>query len=245
MYETRTQPASPRVGYPSGTGPPKAWPPDHLKPFESLTPPQRLAVQEAARPIQARRRQRLYGPGDPSDRVFFLKSGIVKLAVASAEGREIIVSLLHAGELFGELALVDDGPRDHVAEVYEDGLLYAVDRDLVRELMRASPALACEISRVMGLRGRTLQRRVGELVSRSAAARVAQTLLTLAGDHGVRDAEGIVISLRLSQRDLASLTGLTRETVNAILRDLRRQHLIELQDRIIRVKAPGALDAVR
>ena len=67
---------------------------------------------------------------------------------------------------------------------------------------------------------------------------------TLAAQHGVGDAEDVVIPLRLSQRDIANLVGLTRETVNSGLKDFRQRGLIETDRRSIRVKEPEGLQAV-
>ena len=92
---------------------------------------------------------------------------------------------------------------------------------------------------------RPYRNRVEELLYKGAHARVAHTLLDLAQHHGVPDAQGIVIPLRLSQRDIANLVGLTRETVNFILKDLRQRELIETQGPSIRVRAPEVLRALR
>jgi len=86
---------------------------------------------------------------------------------------------------------------------------------------------------------------VSRILYKSAKARVAHTLLDLAGHHGVPDAEGVVIPMRLSQRYIANLVGLTRETVNFILKDLRQRRLIENQGRTIRVRLPDVLHALR
>ena len=111
--------------------------------------------------------------------------------------------------------------------------------------MEESSQLACELTRLMGRRLQAYRNRVEELLYKGAHARVAHTLLDLAQHHGVPDAQGIVIPLRLSQRDIANLVGLTRETVNFILKDLRQRELIETQGHSIRVRAPEVLRALR
>lgn len=211
--------------------------------LDALTEGQRRTVQESCRTLEVRRRKRVYMPGDPSDHVFLIRSGIVKLGVLSAEGRELILSFLHPGDVFGELAVVDDSPRDHVAEAYEDAVIHAIGRDVFQGLLRESPRLGHEITKLLGSRLRTYRIRVEELLFKSAHARVAHTLLDLAGQHGVQDAQGVVIPLRLSQRDIGNLVGLTRETVNSILKDLRQRNLIETEGRSIRLKAPEVLHA--
>lgn len=209
-----------------------------------LTDTDRAAVLRRARVTELRRRQRLYGPGDPAADLYLVESGVVKLASDSPEGREAILGFQHPGDLFGELAVVDDEPHDHLAEAYEETVVWSISRDLFLGLMRESPALASEVTRLLGLRLRMYRTRLRETLHQSAHARVANTLVDLAGRHGVEDADGVVIPLRLSQRDIANLVGLTRETVNFILKDLRERKLIETQGRSIRVKSPAELQHV-
>lgn len=213
--------------------------------FDRLSESERQAVHDASQTIKFRRRQRIYMPGDPGDRLFIVTSGVVKLNIISPEGRELILSFLHPGDIFGELAVIAPEPRDHIAEAYEDATVCAVASDVLQGLVQESPHLAYEVTKLLGCRIKAYRARVEELLYKSAQARVAHTLLDLAGHHGVRDAEGVVIALRLSQRDIANLVGLTRETVNFILKDLRRRRLIENQGRSIRVCAPEVLLALR
>ncbi len=163
----------------------------------------------------------------------------------SPEGREIILSFLPPGDVFGQLAIIDPGPRDHIAEAYEHSVAYAIQSETLRRLMRESPGLANETARLIGGQLRVYRNRVEELLFKSAHARVTHMLIDLAVHHGVHDAEGVVIPLRLSQRDIANLVGLTRETVNFVLKDLRRRNLIETHGRSIRLREPDILLGVR
>lgn len=156
----------------------------------------------------------------------------------------MILALLYPGDIFGELAVVDDAPRDHLAEAYDDCVICAMSRDAVMRLIRQSPAIGFQITKLIGLRLRTLRSRVEELLCKSAHARVAHALLELASRHGVADADGILISLRLSQADLGRLVGLSRETVNAILQEWREQRLIQVDRRSIRLRDPDRLRQV-
>ncbi len=211
-----------------------------------LSDADRQAVLRRAGVTEFRRRERIYHPGDPAAAVYMVEAGVVKLSVENPEGREAILGFQHPGDLFGEMAVIDDGPHDHVAEAYEDATVWTISRDVFLELMRESPALGHEVIQLLGHRLRMYRTRVREILHQSAHARVASTLVHLAGRHGVEDADGVVIPLRLSQRDIANLVGLTRETVNFILKDLRERKLIETQGRSIRVKNPAVLQhAVR
>ena len=159
----------------------------------------------------------------------------VRCICSSPEGREAILGFQHPGDLFGELAVIDDGPHDHLAEAYEDCTIWIIARTDFLSLMREFPALGQEVITLLGLRVRMYRTRVREILHQSAHSRVASTLLHLA------DRNGVVIPLRLSQRDIVNLVGLTRETVNFILKDLRERNLIETQGRSIRLKNPAVL----
>ncbi len=96
----------------------------------------------------------------------------------------------------------------------------------------------------MGLRLRRLRSRVEELLFKSAHARIANMLLDLAADYGVKDDDGILIPIRLNQGDLGNLVGLARETVNIVLQDLKQRGLVETNRQNIGVKNPDRLRAV-
>jgi CRP-like cAMP-binding protein len=98
-----------------------------------------------------------------------------------------------------------------------------------------------QITKLIGLRLRRLEARVEELLGKSAQARLAQTLLQLAEEHGVGDADGVLIPMRLSQSELGRLVGLRRETVNTILQAWRQRGLVDAARRTIRLRHPDAL----
>lgn len=223
---------------------PALWHLQRLRPLAVLTDAQLRGLERIVQLATVRRRQHIYRPGDPSDCVFLLRSGVVKIAGTGPHGREVIFEFLHSGEVFGELAIVDQNPRDHAAEAYEDCLVCTISREPFLNLMQECPALACQVARIMGHRLKAFRARINELRCRSATARVAHALVELAARHGVHDAEGVVIPLRLSQRDLGSLVGLTRETVNFVLKELRARHLVETDRYRIRLKDPDALRAL-
>ncbi len=223
----------------------KLWYLQRLKLLQVLAEPQMRVVQEMTRMSEVKRRRRIYLPGDPSDQIFLLKSGVVKIAAVGPNGRELILAFLYPGDIFGELAVVDDQPRDHLAEAYEDAVICAMDREVFLRVARESPELGYQVTKLMGFRLRRLRGRVEDLLYKSANARIVHVLLDLASDYGVKDADGTIIPLRLSQADLANLVGLTRETVNISLRELRERGLVEASRRSIRLKDPEALRAFR
>lgn len=223
----------------------KLWYLKNVNLFEGMSPEQLLSVEQRTVMREVRRREVLYLPGDAGDRVFLLKRGVVKISGLSDEGREVILALLHKGEIFGEEAVLEDAPRDHMAEAHDDALVCILSKRDFMEILRPHPEMVFKVTKLIGFRLQTFRSRVERLLFKGAPARLAQTLLELAEAHGVRDARGVVLPLRLSQRDLANLIGVTRESVNLTLGDFRKQGLVEVDGRTLRILRPDALEAVR
>ena len=222
----------------------KVWYLQHFHMLDALTEPQKRAIDNMTRMLEVPRGQRIYLAGDPSDQIFLLKVGVVKVSTGGADGQDTILAFLYPGDVFGELAIVDDSPRDHLTTAHEDTLLCALDRDLLLQMVQQSPTLGYQITKLMGLRLRRFRTRVEELLYKSAPARIAHTLLDLGSDYGVPDDAGILIPLRLNQGDLGNLVGLARETVNIVLQDFRHRGLVEADRRSLRIKDPDRLRRV-
>jgi CRP-like cAMP-binding protein len=107
--------------------------------------------------------------------------------------------------------------------------------------MKLYPDMAFRVTKLLGLRVRRLSNRVENLLFKSAHARLAQTLLELSNEYGVKDADGILLTLKLSQQELGSLVGLSRESVNLCLSDFKRQGLVESSGRTLRLLQPEKL----
>lgn len=222
----------------------KLWYLERFRLLQCLSQAQRRHVERMTRMVEVKRGEPIYLPGDPSDQVFLLKTGAVKIVGRSPDGRDAILAILQPGDLFGELADVDEAPRDHRAEAVNDSVLCGMPRSVLIDLMKQSPDLGYQITKLIGFSVRKLRTRVEELLCRSASARLAHTLLDLSRRYGVPDADGVLIPLRLSQADLGKLVGVSRETVNGILQRWKEQGLVEMNRRTIRIKVPTELGRV-
>ncbi len=212
--------------------------------IETLNDDQREAIRRVITLSELKRGSRVYKPGDPAEHIYLLRFGVVKLGTPVADGGLKILTFVYTGDLFGESAVIEEGPRDHAAEVHEDSIVCAVPREPLVQIMRETPEFGYQLTKLMAIRLRTLETRVEHLLHRSAQARIAHTLLTLGRQFGAEVGHGLVIPLRLSQRDLASLVGVRRETVNLVLQDFRQRGLVQAQRRQILVQNPAGLEAV-
>jgi CRP-like cAMP-binding protein len=222
----------------------KLWYLQRFRMLDVMTEPQKQLVEKMTRMLEVKRGQRIYVQGDPSDQLFLLKVGVVKISSIGTDQQETILAFLYPGDVFGELAIVEDAPRDHLATAHEDVVLCALSRELLLKMAEETPALGYQITKLMGLRLRRFRTRIEELLCKSAPTRIAHTLLDLAADYGIPDQAGILIPLRLNQADLGNLVGLARETVNIVLQDFKQRGLVEAGRHNIRIIDPARLRAV-
>lgn len=206
-----------------------------------LEPEQQRLLEASTRVVAVKRGRRIYTAGEPSNDLFLVTSGVVKLTTRQPGGLELILEFLYPDEIFGEGLLFDDTARDHNAEAHADCVLSAMPRDVIVTLMQQSVELGLGITTLFGLRARRLRTRLRGLLCKSAVARLAQALVDLGDDRGVREFNGTLIPMRLTQREIGCLVGLSRETVNAILQTWRDDGFIDLSRHSIRLRQPEAL----
>jgi CRP-like cAMP-binding protein len=211
---------------------------------------ERLSAEESQR-LEARalartfgKRQIIYFPDDPGKTILLLARGRVKIKAVTPDGRESIFAFIEAGEIFGELALLDAEPRREYAEAVEDSLVLAVPREEVLWLMERRPAVALHVTKLLGFRRRRIENRLRNILFRSTRERTVALVLELLDTHGQRTASGLwEVRLKLSHQELANLIGATRESVTLALGRLQREGLISVQRRMIRVADRAKLAA--
>ncbi len=212
-----------------------------MPPQVAFTPEELAALDASGRRRAYRSGDFCYLQGDPSDGVFVLRAGRIRLARVTDDGREFVIGFVKPGELFGEVALVGDAPREGIAEAAEPSEATVVRKEDFEALVARRPALGIKITRLLGLRNKAMADRVEELVFRDVPARLAGRLLALAADFGVDGEQGTCFSIRITHRELGSWIGSSRETVSQVLAAFARDGLIARNGRQIVVTAPGRL----
>jgi CRP/FNR family transcriptional regulator len=155
-----------------------------------------------------------------------LVDGRLKTLRFNEDGKVLILDILKAGDVFGEMALVVTDAAPIYAQALEAAVVETVPRFAVEEAMRNRPALALEIARVVGQRRNSLERRLESQVFQSVPQRLRELLLDLAERFGKERAEGTLIDIPLSQQDLGNLIGGSREIVSLTLSELRRRGVV-------------------
>ena len=183
----------------------------------------------------------IFQQGDPGQMLYLVESGQVRIYVQDEEGQETSVTLCGPGDMFGELAVIDGLPRSASAVAMDNTVVSILSRDRFRLHMRNSPQLALNFMKLLSVRVRYSTQQVSSLTLLDTPGRLARKLLELAHDHGQAEPGGVHINLTLTQSDLASLIGATRESVNKALGAFRRQGLIRTQAGHIVIVEPDAL----
>ena len=191
----------------------------------------------------ARRATILYSGDSPSEGVFFLESGFVKLLMRGRDGKEVLVSIVPPGQIFGEQALYSNGLRMLSAEVMQEGTVYEIPRDLFVTFCDSKPEIWRHLSELFASRQKDLEQKVALLCLYDVESRILHYLGSLASVFGANAAGGVDYSLPLSQSELASLIGATRETTSTTLNALARRGLIKLGRRLLIVSSATALSA--
>jgi CRP-like cAMP-binding protein len=190
-----------------------------------------------------RRFATVYSEGSPLDSLFFLESGLVKILKRGDDNKEIILQIVSPGELFGEQALGTEIARSMAAEVLQEGVIYVIPRDLFVRVCDDHPELWREMSGLLTARKRQLEKKIELLCLRDVEYRILYYMADLAKTFGAKS-NGAEYSIPLSQGELASLIGATRETTSTTLNALARRGVIRLGRRQLIVPSiDGVLEA--
>ena len=181
-------------------------------------------------------RRRSYAKGqvifyrdDPGDSLHIIVKGEVRVMLPSPEGEEVTLALLGPGDFFGDLCLLDGGPRSATTIAIKATETLVVERNQFMQWLQSRPAAAVAILTAVGRRLRAANELVGEFAFLDVHCRLAKKLLDLSGSA----AEGDQVELHFSQDELASMVGVTRESVNKHLQFFKRRGAIEVHRRRI------------
>lgn len=185
--------------------------------FASLSDEDLRDLVGAARRRTFRVGEVIFHRDDPGQVLYVIKEGKVKICLISPDGQEISLVVFGKGEYFGELALLDGLPRSADAIALEKVECYTLQRSDFHKAIMKTPQIAIQVLEVLSQRLRRTDQQVEDLIFLDVYGRVAKKLLDLAETHGVKVDDGIRIDVRLTQQELASMVGASRESVNKVM----------------------------
>jgi len=188
------------------------------------------------RPLAAVRelapRAPIFGPSSENGSVYFLEDGAVRLYRIAEDGRETSLGYVAPGEIFGMPVLLRREPDDRFASAVCRSTVWRLPRDPFRRWLASRPCFAVALGAQLERRLRRIEDRLDDLASRDVRQRVLRALVELSEAFGRPDPSGgVSLELPLTQAELASLVGSTRQTVNASLRTLLAERLLRRDGR--------------
>jgi CRP/FNR family cyclic AMP-dependent transcriptional regulator len=182
--------------------------------------------------------QILFTEGEPSEHLYVVRSGRVRIVVTSSHGDELTLTVLGPGDTFGELSVIDGSPRSAPAEALESVELLAVGAAEARQVLEREPAILLAAAAELAAMVRRLTGNAGDLVFLDLPRRLAKLLVTEATPG--RDGR-LRTDLGMSQSGLAARLGVTRQSLNRALSGLTRRGWIAAEGPVVVVLDAGAL----
>jgi CRP/FNR family cyclic AMP-dependent transcriptional regulator len=216
----------------------------HLRGIDWLgTLPQAAAdtVRRASESHVYRTGEAVFNPTQNPRYVYLLEEGLVRILRVSASGHELTLGYVRPGELFGAVSVMTGSARESFAEAKTRARVLAIPKGIFLTTVRASNSVLYEVTKRVGQRLIRCQSRVEDLVFRDVRMRLARMLLELAREYGHETDRGLAVGLSLTQEEMATLIGSTRQSVNALLREMRVAGLVAHQGRDLLITDPRRL----
>ena len=179
----------------------------------------------------------IFQKDDPSDSLYALKEGLVKIVAHSEKGAGTILYILRPTDIFGELLLSEE-KRLFNALAVTDVLAGVLSREHFVELLSSVPRVRLNFIRILSRRLVDVEKEVTEFSHTRSYHRLAKVLLQMCGEYGEETPGGVLLRLSLTHEDLANLIGTTRETVTTQMIRFRRMGLVKRQDRFLVINKP-------
>ncbi|MBL7860024.1 MAG: Crp/Fnr family transcriptional regulator [Cyclobacteriaceae bacterium] len=181
--------------------------------------------------------QYIYFPEEPATHIYMIVSGRVRLGHHQDDGKEVISAILTTGEIFGELAIAGEEKRTDFAQAMEaNTTICPLSIEELKALMKENRELSFKLLKLVGLRLMKLERKLELLVFKDARTRVIEFLKDAASWKGKKVGFETMIPTRLTHKDIAALTGTSRQTVTTILNELKEKNLINFDRKKILIR---------
>ncbi|MDV7187560.1 Crp/Fnr family transcriptional regulator [Lutibacter sp. TH_r2] len=172
----------------------------------------------------------VYFEEETSSKVFLIEKGKIKIGYYTEEGDEVVKSILGKGELFGEKAILGEEKRNEFAQCLENNTsICPIAVPTLHELMRDNQTFTLKVYKFISFRIKKLERRLQLLMFKDAKTRLLEFLNDLCEDYGIccEETGGMKITHPYTQKDIASLIGTSRPTLNLMMNDLKEEGVID------------------
>lgn len=195
--------------------------------FSALSPEERIELGNLMDYKVKPKYSFIYLPEDPSDVIYFLAKGTIKIGTHSSDGKEVIKSLIHPLAMFGELGLIGEENRQDFAQALkEDVHLYSLKVSDFKKMMRNNFELCSSIMNLFGSRLMRAENKLESLIFKDARTRIIEFIKDSVASRGRRVGYEMLLKHSLTHQDIANITCTSRQTVTLVLNDLKKSDLI-------------------
>lgn len=194
-----------------------------------LSPEFETALRTHARLIRVPKKTTLFAVGAMPEGMYCVESGIMRLSVTASNGREAVLSVLSPGRWFGEASLLGEDPHGHDARAVIDSEVLVVHSAAVYEILDDRPDFLLELTRMVCRRYKETLQRIDATILLPLPVRLAKRLLEVfKAQHPNYTGTGLAL-LRLSQEDLSHMLGVSRQSINKLLKDWEARGIVSVQ----------------
>jgi CRP-like cAMP-binding protein len=204
--------------------------------------------QDQLSEVSVRMKRRSFAPGVtlyhqdmPGMMLYMIEEGSVRVFSIGRTGQELTLAIFGAEDIFGELSILDDQPHSATAVTLAATVVWLLPSADLMDLMERYPVIVEAMVQLLVARVRSATHHVEAMTFQDVQGRLAYELLNLAERHGFRTGEVIEINIPLTQGDLATIVGATRESVNKSMSALRSQKLVDIDGTSIALLNPAGL----
>lgn len=185
----------------------------------------------------------IFAEGDPAEHFYILSEGSIKIGTHHEDGREIIKQVLHPRMVFGELALIRHNELHHnyAMALSSDTAYFRIRVEIFRQLMDKNPQLAMSVISMIGYKLRRTEDQLESLIFKDARGRIIDFIVENARQCGRQVGLETLLKHSLTQQDIANYTGTSRQTVTAVLNNLRKANKIYFTRNSILIRDLSAL----
>jgi CRP/FNR family transcriptional regulator, cyclic AMP receptor protein len=196
--------------------------------FAQLDESELLRLADIAIVRTYRKNANVFMEGDPKQAVFFIHKGIIKIYKIDSDGNEQIVSFLKEGDMFPHTGFFDNTPYPATSTIVEAAELFVIPIQAFEQLMLDVPTIAVKVMRVMGEKLREFQSKLQAFVTQDVNRRIISFLVRMADNHGQVSGSELKIDIPMTHQEFANMVGTTRETVNRVMNNLKKEGIIEM-----------------
>lgn len=210
--------------------------------FRGLSKTERLALASRSQVREYAAGETIFLMGSSGNSMMAVLRGTVRISIPSADGKEIVLAILHPGEVFGEIALLDGKERTADAKAMSACKLEILERREVLSFFERNPLAWPKLVEILCERLRQTDQQFAEVALLQLPARLAKALLRFVDVQANSQLEGSKGEVELSQREIGNIVGATRESVNKCLRDWQRLGIIRIEEKAIVIANRAALE---